>query len=419
MMYLQQVRNKLPERYTIKWNETIDESPIVIKLLSDKSEETNSCIQDWTRALTKFTDRPAKFTGNKTHISIPYLGNTIHATTFKTGTIMLQGEGRGRWAANNLDEIIRTVHSQTKDSSDKKVITKSESNSDSKRLEEKAVPAAPDMPSSSIAVQVRTIDEEQVIPITQTPISSNVDDGDQHISSPVKNAHVEIHSTPTTSSCPQIVIPARNKYIEFLIKGEELSRRGTICRGQPKVKSKNNGWVNVKEDHKKKAGSICWHEIAEWRELPRESKHKTSSPEKQIKSQTSEIKREASRGDEIIEMTLKTNSEIPEQIFPNEFVNAVENENLLETEQTLYKPTSLPTIGNITDPSEQADCIAKEPQLTAASTDNKEPVNNQVTKYETEKGNIARSPEHTDDTEPMWKKVDRKIGSNMNELEEI
>ena len=110
-MYLEPVKVALEPKYTVKWNEFEENSPICINLKSESKLEIAKDIKSWISALSSIAQQEAQYEADCTRVAIKTGVNNLHASVYHTGTVMIQGNRLtlGSWVSENMINVIKAV----------------------------------------------------------------------------------------------------------------------------------------------------------------------------------------------------------------------------------------------------------------------------------------------------------------------
>ena len=110
-MYLEKVKLALGQNYQVTWQEEVEASPIRIKLRSTNKAKLAINLQRWISAITAATNSKAEETEQCTKLPFKTSQGNLHATFYKSGTVMIQGQSftLGHWINEKFMNIIKEV----------------------------------------------------------------------------------------------------------------------------------------------------------------------------------------------------------------------------------------------------------------------------------------------------------------------
>ena len=113
-MNLTSIQSIVGDKFKVEWNEDKEESPIRLKLKTKNKHEIEQSIVAWTIVLEAVAGRKATREKDESiRIKIRSAENIIHASLYKTGTVMLQCKQKqplSEWMESNWREIISKVN---------------------------------------------------------------------------------------------------------------------------------------------------------------------------------------------------------------------------------------------------------------------------------------------------------------------
>ena len=307
-MLLEAIQKAVKQTHIVLWKEEVEESPIRLKVRSKTKEDILFNVNQGCSILEKWSNSKTKIGEHFIRIDIPLKESIIHASIYGNGTVQLQGEGRGKWLASHIDEIVTKLEKKKLKVNNKPKQTRTQLEKDSDADVEpakKTTPSKKDGNELSTAVCEAGIQRPNPN-MTEDTLSDTPNKVHKERSKSIKSLTNSTKDKSEAESQNQAIVrhqtnkailhadedgseteidnkneekyrknseiknnsskPKRNQYIEFKMIDIKQWKKGQVMYKQPKVRGRHKNYVNIAELNKKPS-AINWMEVENWREI--------------------------------------------------------------------------------------------------------------------------------------------------------